>query len=202
MRFQKILVFVSLVVAALCLVHAWVFCSGLFAQLTRYKDVAGNGFDVDKANEIYNLTQNFSNLFQILSIVFILAAVLMLVMGCHSRRKYYITNYIAVGIFVAFALVFAILLIINLASISTALANFELKEFGEYYNSLHIESSWGKFTDKSWTLAVGYALFAIVLVTAIVNVLNVVWKVMLMKGEKKLLSQANPETVETVQEAV
>ena len=195
MRFQKILVIVSLVIAAICLVHAWVFCSGTFAQLTRYKDDAGFGFDVDKANNIYNLSQNFSNLFQILGILFILAAVLMLVMGCQSRRKYYITNYVAIGIFVVYSLVFAILLIINLTTISSALADFELEAFGEYYTSLHMDTSWGKFSSSSWTISLGYALVALVLVTAIINALNLVWKILLMQGEKKLLAQADQVAV-------
>ena len=196
MRFQKILVIVSLVIAAVCLVHAWIFCSGTFAQLTRYKDDAGFGFDVDKANNIYHLTQNFSDLFQMLSIVLILAAVLMLVMGCQSRRKYYITNYIAIGVFVVYSLIFAILLIINMTTISSALADFELEAFGEYYTNLHLETDWGYFSASSWTVSLGYALSAILFVTAVVNVLNLVWKVLLMQGEKKLLAQSNPVTVQ------
>lgn len=193
MRFQKTLLIVSLVIAAICTVFAWMFCSGVFANITLILDKAGPW-----VTELYEVSQQFTTTFQILGIIFILVIVLQFIMGCHSRRKYYITNYIAVGIAVAYMLVYAIILLISLSNVSSTLAAIDFSaevivndvnqkvSIEAYYNSLN-SGLFGRFQTTSWTIPCGYVLAVLVIINAVVIALNLVWKIMLMKGEKKLL---------------
>lgn len=208
MRFQKILLTVSLVVAALCTVFAWLFCSGVFANVTLLitSNTINSSTEAEHIAKLYEVSQAFTETFQVLGIVLILVVVLLFIAGCHSRRKYYITNYVAIGIAVVYMLVYAIVLFSSLSNIVSVLNTVDftseilsvrlVDEYGspypttqsiaEYYNSLYT-TTFGEFQTTSWTIPVGYVLAVIVIADAAVIVLNLVWKLKLMQGEKKLL---------------
>ncbi|MGN0805972.1 MAG: hypothetical protein ACI4MC_02950, partial [Candidatus Coproplasma sp.] len=65
------------------------------------------------AVDLFNASQSFSDMFLVLGVVLILAVVLLYIFACNSRRKYYITNYIAIGIVVVYEIVYAVLLLAN-----------------------------------------------------------------------------------------
>ena len=189
MRFQKILIIVSVVIAALSVLYAWIFCSGVFAQIAQVYTAA------PEVTELHNAAQAFTELFQVLGVVYVLCIVLLFIMGCHSRRKYYITNYIAIGIAVAYMLVYSILLIVNLANVAGLLSSTDLTGAQAAYSGIsHFdESMFGEFQTTSWTIPVGYVLVAIVLLDAVAICLNLLWKIKLMQGEKKLLENSVAE---------
>lgn len=205
MRFQKILVLVSLIIAALATVYAWIFCSGVFAQLTNINETLKQN-SVSAALDTIDLSQQFTVTFQTLGIILILAVVLLYVFGCHSRRKYYITNYVAVGIVVVYMLVYVIVLFVSLSNVAAALAAVDFdtqcitgdvlnadgvlvtESIAEYYLS-SAAKVFGDLQTTSWTIPVGYVLGVIVFADAAAIGLNLLWKLKLMKGEKQLLEQ-------------
>jgi hypothetical protein len=60
-------------------------------------------------------------------------------------------------------------------------------ENAKYWYSDFLGDPRGKWTTSTWMVTVGYVLFVIVLLDAVALVLNLVWKLKLMKGEKDLL---------------
>lgn len=188
MRFQKILILVSLIVAAAATLYSWIFCSGVFAQIAQVLTGA------PEVKKLHDAAQDFTNLFQILGIVFILCIVLLYITACNSRRNYYITNYVAIGIAVVYMLVYAILLIVNLVNVSSILASTDLSGAKAAYDLAHYdETLFGAFQTTSWTVYIGYALFAIVIIDAALIGLNLLWKIKLMQGEKELLNNSVAE---------
>lgn len=185
MRFQKILMLVSLIVGALTIVYSLIFCSGVFSQIAQNPEFTAS------FKKVHDLAQAFSDTFLILGIVFILCAVLLYVAGCQSRRNYYITNYVATGIFVLYAVIFAILLIVYLVPVQSALDAITRAEWNSYNQrytgALHLNTTYGDLQTTSWTIPVGFVLMVIVLLDAVAVALNLVWKLKLMQGEKKLL---------------
>lgn len=186
MRFQKILMFVSLVVAALTFVYALYFLTGSMGNVSYYITVQGSvSTDKINAQHFLDASQEYVGTAVTLSIIFIVVAALLFVASCHKRRNYYITNYIAIGIFVAFALVMAIYLLVMVSDVM---------------NIFYTEIDWDKLADPdvaqtlypvtkdSTNFALGYVLSAIVIVDAVLVVLSTVWKVLLIRGEKKLLN--------------
>lgn len=186
MRFQKILMFVSLVVAALTFVYALYFLTGSMGNVSYYITVRGTS-STDKINgqHFLDASQGYVGTAVTLSIIFIVIAVLLFVASCHKRRNYYITNYIAVGIFVGFALVMAIYLLVMVTDVM---------------NIFYTEIDWDKLADPEVALALhpvtkdatnfilGYILSVIVIVDAVLVILSTVWKFLLIRGEKKLLN--------------
>lgn len=181
MRFQKILMFVSLIVAALTFVYAIFFLTGSMGYAIQYK-----GNNSINAEELVKASQSFVDSLVTIAIVFILLAAALFVTSCHSRRNYYITNYIAVGLFVAFALFIIVYLIINVSSNMNMFLNdinwAVVPEKAKALNNMYPMSK-----DDTYVFAVGYVLVAILFINAALLVLSTVWKVLLMKGEKKLL---------------
>lgn len=194
MRFQKILTLVSLIIAAFSVVYSLIFCSGIMNQVSAiYKD-----YDLAKyegttngrasgATDLFNASQAFSDLFLVLGVIFVLAIVLLYITACQKRRKYYITNYIAIGIVVIYGLVYAILLLANVINIQAIYNNVNLVAC-QYYYEKYAKGSMGDWNASTWMLTLGYVFFAIVVADIALIVLNLVWKIKLMQGEKALLA--------------
>ncbi len=183
---------VTLIVGALSIVYSLIFCSGTFTQIAQIRPYDDAGYDNNHratgANELFNTAQAFTDLFLILGVVLILTAVLLYIAACQKRRKYYVTNYVAIGIAVAYQLVFAILLIVNLLDVQSVYDSMNIENCKYWYlQNITLAKSFGEWTTNTWTISLGYALAAIVLVNMVALILNLVWKIKLMQGEKKLL---------------
>lgn len=189
MRFQKILTTVSIIIAALSIVYALIFCSGVIGQIDRlvYLEV-----ELDGAVRLFNRSQSFSNTFLILGIVLVLTVALMFIMGNHSRRKYYATNYVAVGVYVVFALVFIVLMIVQLLGVQSALNAIDMAEAkAVYIDPDNANSPFGDWTESAWPVYLGFAYIGVLVLNLVAVVLNLVWKIKLMQGEKALLEGKN-----------
>lgn len=191
MRFQKIFMLIALIIAALCVVFAFIFCSGTLFQMQNAAifDLAanpppeGDGIEyLEGAKDLFWASQGVSNTVLVLGIVLILAVVLNYIMGSAKRRKYYVTNYVATGIAVVAFVAVAIVILVLVLNCQNILATIDLEQAEEIYNTY--ADGWQY---SVWTFSVGYALSGVLLITALVFVLNLVWKIKLMKGEKKLL---------------
>lgn len=184
MRFQKILMLVSLVVTALTFVFGLFFLTGSLGYATKYIGSTSIG-----AENFVDASQSFVKTLVNLSIVFIVIAAILFITSCHSRRNYYITNYIAIGLFVVFALFMMIYIIVNVSQTMDLFLN----EINWEIVPEKMAALMGRYPmDKGDTYAfiLGYVVAVIILVDAALLVLNTVWKVLLMKGEKKLLEDS------------
>ena len=211
-KFQKILFIVSLIIAALAFVYGLSFCTGAvrYAFEARTGNLGGaNRNNPINADELYKFVMGkeyanarwadngtgFNSLFVILAIVLVVIAALQFLFASNSRRNYYITNYISVGVFAAFILVVAIVGFWGIAHTEALFEEVNLVKWKELYDAKLLQY----YDDSHVMFALGYALCAIMIVDAMVLVLNTVWKVLLMKGEKALLSNNNLNT-KTIEE--
>lgn len=245
MRVQKILMLVSLVVSALVFVYALFFLTGGLADVYRFID-AQDGTDYINCAEFVSTSQNFVSTLVAFGIVMIVLVAFMYLMACNSRRKYYITNYIAIGLFVAFALVVAIYLVVMVATIMNLYQHGILWNSGEGdivtrtveifeevidpETGLHeidpitgevvmelvdydYPSVFTNYADQAmyypnyvldpnqvYNFVIGFIMFVVVLADAVCVTLCTVWKVLLMKGENKLLAEGAPVTENAVEE--
>lgn len=209
-RVQKILMLVSLVVSALVFVYALSFMTGGLADVYRYIDNTTKK-DYIHCADFVSASQDFVSTLVILAIIMIVSVAVMYLMACSSRRKYYITNYIAIGVFVVFALVVAIYMVVKVANVMDLYKNGILWDVGEGeaitriiekpdgsgYEVLNLHANYAEQArfypdypldpNQSYNFILGFILFVIVIVDAVCVALCTAWKVLLMKGEKKLL---------------
>lgn len=219
MRVQKILMLVSLVVSALVFVYALFFMTGGLADVYRFIE---DGKDNIHCAEFVSTSQSFVSTLVALSIVMIVLVAVMYLMACNSRRKYYITNYIAIGLFVVFALAVAIYMVVMVATIMNLYQNGILWKSGEGetlrkvleiydengtvvdYKQVMVNTNYADMAEyfpsykldpnQTYNFILGFVLFVIVIADIVCVTLCTVWKVLLMKGENKLLAEGAPAT--------
>ena len=194
MRFQKILSFVTLVIAALCFVYALAFLTGGMGNVHYYMPTAGTGErqDLINAKSFIDASQGFVSTLVIFSIVFILVVVTLFISASNKRRNYYVTNYVSIVAVAVFAVAIALYIIISVSNVMNLFYNDIHWEAGTY-NGYNYADQFVRYSEaypvgkSPANFILGYALGVIVILTAVVHVLNLVWKIKLMKGEKALL---------------
>lgn len=200
MKFQKIICMLVLVSCALVFVYSLGLMTDIYDSLYSafdpelydpeldLSDVPADklpyyGVYVDGA-EIYYDMQDFNSQFTIVGIAMIVVSLVLFVSNTHSRRKYYIGNYIAV----------AIVSICNVASVIWLMpqilafkaqyvtgVNFDqLKEFTE-----STRGKTARYCDSTFWFDVSYFVFGLVILAVVLLIANVVLKIILMNAEKK-----------------
>lgn len=194
MKFQKILLLVSLILAALAIVYSLAYFTGSLSSLYNY--VNNRSYKIN-CEDTYYFAQDFNGVMLALSIVYLAVIVVMYIAACGKRRNYYITNYIVSIAAAVYVAVFAIVCIaMNAATLSMFLNDIDW----EAYRAAHATGDAIAVYDDSVTMFVlGFVLHFIVLLNAVAIGLNLLWKHKLMKGEKQLLAQ-NAEEAEVVTE--
>lgn len=191
MKFQKIICFATLGVAALC----FIFALGITTDLYKTTVVAGcqhiismsplqyiKGLD---GKEIYYDIQPFNKTLVILSIVMILLAVLQFVVRSHDRRRYYISNYVGTGLLLAGNIGISLYGIINILKYRTRfLTEVDFERWQQYYD---FGDTKFKCTQSTFWFDIEIVMLILAIIVALVMVFNLIWKIMLMKYEDKVL---------------
>ncbi|MBD5585598.1 MAG: hypothetical protein HDQ88_10985 [Clostridia bacterium] len=195
MRFQKYLCLVMILVGAIALFYAFSYCTGSLAELgaTLKSD---NKTSLFKAREgmndasLYVDIQGFNNMLMWFGIVMILLAVLLYITSCNKRRKYYISNYVAIGLCAGGNIVLSVVAMIMNAGWKSEFLNIDFERWFKYWDSLNIPGLdiAPHYSESTVMFDLAYAVYPLVIVASLLLILNLVWKIMLMQGEKKLLA--------------
>jgi len=193
MKFQKILSLVTLIVAAVVFVYALSFFSGNLSDLmpysSSYNDNKYNGADV-----FIDAGQSFISAMEIICIVYFCIIALSYIMGCNSRRNYYVTNYVASGLVIGMSLVIGIYgLIMEIVLMSSFYGGIDWDGMEEIRSRYSFVTAFKTEVSKSPVIfIIGIIIFLIVLCVCAAWVYNLIWKKKLMEGEKALL-EGKPE---------
>lgn len=184
LRFQKLICLICLIMAAVTFVYALGISTDLYDSL--YGTMT-NKNDPHKTKVegswIYYDMQPFNRDYVNYAIILILLACLLYIMNTHTRRKYYITNYISVAAYSLGTLGVTAWSLRNIAEFRTQFITTvdfaALKEYAELWNSPYIDSTF-------W-FDLGYVVSALSILAVVALVANTVWKVELMKAEDMLI---------------
>ena len=133
---------------------------------------------------IYYDMQGFNRTYMTASIVLILTACLLYLMNTQIRRKYYIGNYFAIGVY-------------SIATLGvTVWSHLQIEAFKvQYLTTVDFEAlksfaeMWGKpYIESTLMLDLHYAVAAVALLSVAVLVGNMIWKIQLMKAEDALIA--------------
>lgn len=184
LRFQKIVCLLCLIMAAVTFIYALGISTDLYDSL--YGTMT-NKNDPHKTKVegswIYYDMQDFNRSYVNYGIVLILLACLLYIMNTHTRRKYYITNYVSVAVYSIGTLavnVWALMQVSAFRHQFLTTVNFEqLKEYAEMWNSPYIDSTF-------W-FDLGYVVAALSILAVAALIGNTIWKVKLMNAENALI---------------
>ena len=185
MTAQRILCLAAIIVSAIFFLYSLGIMTDLYDSLYDTMRNPSNPFQTDVEGSIvyYNM-QEFNRMFLMLSIVQLLLGALLFITNTHSRRKYYIGNYVATGLFVAGGVYNAVFAhqYIEIFKAQFLQVDFAaLKEHAETWGTLYTESTF-------W-FDLHYAVFGLVLIVCALLTANAVWKARLMKTEQHLLNE-------------
>ena len=183
MTLQRIVCYLGLVAAALVFVYSLGIMTDLYDNnLGYYAENIEN--PMVAGTEVYYYMQGFNQQFTTAGIVLILLAASQFVFQNHARRKYYIANYITVIANTVASVAVSVWAVNNIFYYKAQylLINFEeLKEYAEMFGFA--------FTDSLFWFDVCTFVMGFLLAVTFLNVMNLIWKVLLMKAEKKLLNE-------------
>jgi len=184
--FQKYVCLLAVIAAA----AAFVYSLGMITDIydTLYSTMM-NPNDLTQTfvpgSIIYYDMQDFNKQFTNVSIVLILTACLLYLTNTQIRRKYYIGNYAAIGIYSVATLGVTVWSHLQIAAFKTQFlttVDFEaLKAFAEMWNKPYSEST--------FMLDLHYAVAALAVLSVAALIGNMVWKIQLMKAENALIEE-------------
>jgi len=120
----------------------------------------------------------------------VVVSLCLLLTNTQSRRKYYISNYIATGVTAAAAIAATIWAHQNITALRaryfSGIIDFEAVEKALDPHPGR-RPPLGVFSDSAFWFDVHYVVFGILLIAAVLLILNAIWKSTLMKREQELL---------------
>lgn len=182
LRFQKIICLLAIIVAAIWFVYSLGFITTIYELLAAFSNP--KSFNYVPGAEIYWDMQPFNKAFTNYALYAILISLLLMVTNTQIRRKYYISNYIAIVANVAVNVAMPIYVYSHISKFihqfNTAIDFEKLREMCGYKNI--------KYTESTWLLDINVVIGALSILVAIGLVVNLIWKISLMRGEKKLIN--------------
>ena len=183
MKLQKVVCFLAIAAAAVMFIYTLGLMTDLYDCL--YSTMR-NPNDHTKTSVpgsiLYYDMQDFNSVFLKYSIIMIILAVLLFVTNTNIRRRYYVSNYVATGLYVVFAVFSCVWAHVNIQMYRSqwlAIDFAALKSHSEIWKSAYTESTF-------WFDA-HYLVALLSLVTSGLLVYNLILKINLMKEEKSLI---------------
>ena len=188
MKYQKLICYATLIASALLFIYSLGLVTDLYdafyGTIRDHKNIYNTLTTKVEGAWIFYEIQPFNKALTTVSIILIILSLVPFVTNTHSRRKYYIANYISVGISSVANVAVAIWCTINVLKFRTQFLTTvdfpALKEYAEKWNTLYTESTF-------W-FDIGFVISALLIIVTVFNINNIIWKVKLMKEEQALLN--------------
>lgn len=183
----------ALIMAALVFVSSLGLSTDLYDALS--KTILYPDYDLDYSSvtgsRVYYDMFSFNSDFTKVSIVLIIITLALFFTNTHSRRKYYIGNYIATGLVVAAQIAMSVWCITQIASYKSQFQNNvnfeELEAFSKDWGTLYIGPNDTFFFD------ICYVVFGVLILTSCLLIANLVLKNMVMKAEQEAIGSGKGE---------
>lgn len=185
MILQRIACFLLLGAAALVFIYSLGIMTDIYAAFFDVYEVPEGKRKYVEGAIIFKEMQPFNKDLTSAGIILILSTLPLFIFGTHDRRKYYIANYISIAINVVANVGISIWMMINVLKYRAMfmLVDFEkLLELSDTYSGI-------KYTDSTFWFDIGWFVFGVVIFATVVSIANLIFKVVLMRAERKLLNE-------------
>ena len=181
MLLQRIACFVMIFACALVFIYSLGLTTDLYGNNFAYyaEDL---DYVIVEGSEIYYEIQGFNRDLTTAGLVLILLSVGLLVLKNHTRRKYYLANYLAVGANAIASIIVAAwaLPTVDFYKNKFLAVDFETLEF----MSNILKHEW---TDSTFWFDAAYGVFAILMIAVALLIVATIFKVVVMRSEKRVL---------------
>lgn len=183
MKMQRIACFLSIAAGALVFLYVLGMMTDLYDMLYTMVPMPDDPSSVKVAGAmIYYDMQGFNRTFLRVAIALLLASCLLFITNTHTRRKYYIGNFAAIGINAVANVAAAVWAHGQIAAFKTQYLT--TVDFAQLERRL---SRAGTYTESTFWFDAHLGVFAFSLLAVALLILCAAWKVKLMKDESKLI---------------
>ena len=180
-KLQRIICLALLIISAAIFVYSLGIMTDLYDSL--YSTYRRGKSSIEGAG-VYMDMQGFNKSFLLASIGMILLSALLFITNTQNRRKYYIGNYCAIGIFSVASIALVVWAHGQIEAFKAQWKTIDfaaLAEFAEKRKTLYTESTF-------W-FDIHYVIFGLLLIGTVLLIANAIWKSKLMKDEHALIGQ-------------
>ena len=184
--FQKIVCFAALIIGGLFFIYSLGVMTDLYDTL--YSMIPNpNNLDSAKVGgaRIYYDMQPFNRTLLRASLGMIVLACVLFITNTHSRRKYYAGNAVATVINAAAELFMAVWCHIEISAFRNQYLT--TVDFAALEKRL---ARLGTFTDSTFWFDIHYLVCILAVITAVLLIVNFIWKKKMMRGEQELLASS------------
>lgn len=184
MIFEKIICLLAVFIAAAIFIYSLGIMTDLYdclySTMRNANDLSETSVD---GSYVYYEMQGFNKVFVRNAVILVVLACFLFVTNTHTRRKYYISNYISCGVFSAFSLYLCIWGSIQIDFYKSKWLNID-------FEALKAHSQMWKtyYTESTFWFDLHYVLFGILILTVCLVCFNLIWKKQLEKAEQSLLT--------------
>ena len=187
LTWQKILCFAALVACGILFLYSLGLSTdlfdGLFYALPEEAKLETAKVNVPGA-EVYYQIQPFNRQLLNNSILLLLVGCLLFITGTHSRRRYYISNAVSTFGFAGVGIWLSIWTHMNIADFKAKFLAIDFTAYEKYATRRK-----KPYIDSTFWFDAHYVVIAILLVVCAALVINYLWKLSLMKAEKRLINE-------------
>ena len=184
MTLQRITSYLLLAAAVLVFVYSLGIMTDLYDSLYYISSIKETSKNYVEGAMIYHEMQPFNRQLTAAGIVLILSAVSLFVFKTHDRRKYYIANYITIGINAVLNVAVSIWALINVFAYK---AQFLAIDFELLFKVAKIYKR--NATDSTFWFDASGVVFGVLLFATLLSLGNLVFKIIVMRAERKLIEE-------------
>ena len=184
-KLQKLLCLALLIICAVIFVYSLGIMTDLYdALFGTIRRVTNLDNSQVTGSRVYYDMQEFNRNFLHASIGMILLCLLLFFTNTHTRRRYYIGNYVAMGAFAVGSVALTVWAHQQIEVYKAQFLNINFAELAEY-----AEKKKTLYTESTFWFDIHYVIFGLLLVGVVLLIANAVWKRKLMKEEQALIAQ-------------
>lgn len=181
--FQRIVCILMLIAAGVVFVYSLGLMTDLYDSL--YSTMMNPDDPLETTVEgsvIYYDMQPFNRSLTHVAIGLILVTLVLFITNTHSRRKYYIGNFVAIGLSVVCNVAASIWALIEIAAYKVQYKQIDFEQL-QFHSDL-----WNTYyTNSTFWFDISFAVFGILLIVTVLLVVNLILKLIMMKEEKRLI---------------
>ena len=181
MKLQKLLCLALLIICALIFLYSLGIMTDLYDSL--YSTFRRGRTSISGA-EVYLDMQGFDKNLLHAAILMIVLNVVLFITSTHSRRRYYVGNYVSIGIFSAAATALAVWSHIEIEAFKAQFLSIDFEALAE-----HAANKGSLYTESTFWFDIHYVIFGLLLIGTGLLIANMIWKRRLMKEEQTLVLQ-------------
>lgn len=180
MKFQNIVVKSVFLFAALSVFYTLIFASQLYIFESDYVVIFLE--DVEIGSQLYRAVQPFNKLLFPLTIGYLFCGISLYVFMTQSRRNYYLSNYIVIGITTVCGIALSVYALINIFSYMSTYMTIDISAINQYIDERY--PALMKSTAFPWSFIIGIIVFIGNIILCGLMTFNAFWKAKVMKQEK------------------